>query len=158
MVKEKLPKPVKTGNVTVTEAFTAITWTALPGTRIGPGESEYGEFAVGLGPMPTNTGTFAITAAQTYDNGEVVNWDQLPEKDGEEPNLPAPVLTLTNGTAGPDETAGGGNETEAAAPVDESATWLGGAALVVAALALGVAVGALLRGRRAIPSTKDMDS
>lgn len=144
LVKTTLPKPVKTGNVTVTEAVTTITWTAQPGMRIGPGE--FADFAVTLGPMPTATDTFVVNAVQTYDSGEVVNWNQPTPQDGAEPEHPAPVLTLTDAATG-DEHA----EPEAAAASgsdSDDALWLGGAGLALGALAVGLAAGALIRTRR----------
>lgn len=149
VVKAKLDQPIKTGNVEITEAFRSITWTAAPGIRIGP--NEFAEFAVTLGPMPDNTDKLVINAVQTYDSGEVVNWNQLPSAEGQaEPEHPAPALKLVaNDTAAqPDEHGGTPAAVTNTAPGSE-ATWLGGSALAVAALALGIAIGTALRSRRA---------
>lgn len=153
LVKTTLPKPVKTGNVTITEAITAITWTAQPGTRIGPGE--FGDFAVTLGPMPTGIDTFVVNAVQTYDSGEVVNWNQPAPEDGAEPENPAPVLTLTAATG---DSSGESEATAAPGSDNDDALWLGGAGLALGALAVGLAAGALIRTRRtpAPTTTKDI--
>jgi len=145
IVKAKLDKPVQSGNVTLTEAYRTVTWTAAPGTRIGPGE--FGEFAVTLGPMPEGTDTFIVNAVQTYDDGTVVNWNQPPVEGEPEPENPAPTLTLT-AKATDDEPAAA---RPAPAASDDTALWVGGAGLALGALALGIAVGTALRARR--PST-----
>ena len=67
-----------------------VTWTANPGTRIGPGE--FLDFPLSLGPLPTGVDEFALPAVQTYDDGEVVAWDQPMNPDGSEPERPAPTV------------------------------------------------------------------
>ena len=76
-----------------------MTWTADPGTRIGPGE--FADFPLSLGPLP-EVDRLVLPAVQTYDDGEVVAWDQPPAADGAEPERPAPAVTLTpaGGAAG----------------------------------------------------------
>jgi periplasmic copper chaperone A len=150
VAKAKLDKPVMSGRTEITEAFRTITWTAAPGMRIGAGE--FAEFAVTMGPMPTTTDKFVINAVQTYDNGEVVNWNQPPAADGSEPEHPAPVLSLTAQNGAAAEEGGDSHATPASTPAtassDNTALWLGGAGLALGALALGIAVGTLLRLRR----------
>ncbi|MGX7823705.1 YcnI family copper-binding membrane protein [Actinokineospora sp. 24-640] len=154
ITKSALAEPIKVHGSEVTEAITSIVWTAASGTRIGPGE--FGEFEVSGGPMP-ETDQLVIPAIQTYDSGKVVAWD-APPTDGEEPERPAPVVTLAaasgdhHGTSTPvaaEAGAGtGGDDHAAAASSDTTARWLGGAGLAVGALGLGIGVGATLRARR----------
>ncbi|WP_439659517.1 YcnI family copper-binding membrane protein [Lentzea sp. HUAS TT2] len=155
-VKAKLDQPVKTGNSEITEAFRSITWTATPGTRIAP--NEFAEFAVTLGTMPDNTDKLVINAVQTYESGEVVNWNQPPPAQGQgEPDHPAPVLKLVanDAEAAADSSGEHSNSVPAAtAAPSSSGTWLGGSALGVAALALGIAIGTAVRSRRT-PQTGD---
>jgi periplasmic copper chaperone A len=154
MTKVPLNPPIESHGRTITEAVQTVTWTAEPGYRIGPGE--FAEFPLSLGPLPTDTDRLVLPAVQTYDDGEVVAWDQPPTADGSEPERPAPVVTLTPAT---DDTHGAaaGSATNATATnatatntgaTDTTARWLGGGGLLVGALGLGVGVGALLRSRR----------
>ena len=144
MTKAPLNPPIERNGRTITEAVNTVTWTADPGTRIAPGE--FADFPLSLGPLPTDTDQLVLPAVQTYDNGEVVAWDQPPAADGSEPERPAPTVSLTppadavaaaTGTIGADPSA-----------TDTTARWLGGAGLLVGALGLGVGAGAVLRTRR----------
>lgn len=155
--KVRLPRPVDVAGAQVTEAVSGITWTALPGTAIGP--DQFQDFEASLGTLPTTTDRLLLPTEQTYDSGEVVRWDQLPAPDGSEPEHPAPELALVpgEGGAGHQHGAGSGQQpaghpadqaTAAPATSDNTARALGGAGLVVGALGLGIGLGALLRGRR----------
>jgi uncharacterized protein YcnI len=149
VAKAPLNPPVTTDDGTITDAVRTVTWTANPGTRIGPGE--FLEFPLSLGPLPTGVDELVMPAVQTYDDGEVVAWDQPANPDGSEPERPAPTVTLTpaaagDGHGGPtDPTAA---ELRSADAADSTARWLAGAGLLVGALGLGVGGGAVLRGRR----------
>jgi periplasmic copper chaperone A len=152
MTKAAVNPPVQVGERMVSEAVRTVTWTANPGTRIGPGE--FLEFPLSVGPLPTGVDEFALPAVQTYDDGEVVAWDQPMNPDGSEPERPAPTLALTPSTG-----EGGGHaamtptdtavQTPATDTTDDTARWLAGAGLLVGALGLGVGGGAVLRTRRA---------
>ena len=143
MTKVRLDPPVPSGERTLTEAVRTVTWTANPGTRIGPGE--FLEFPLSLGPLPTGVDTLALPAVQTYDDGEVVAWDQPANADGSEPERPAPTVTLTPAAAG---AAGHAHGAASPGATDSTARWLAGAGLLVGALGLGVGAGTVLRGRR----------
>ena len=93
-----LNPPVERNGRTITEAVSTVTWTADPGTRIGPGE--FADFPLSLGPLP-EVDRLVLPAVQTYDDGEVVAWDQPPAADGSEPERPAPAVTLTPAGARP---------------------------------------------------------
>ncbi|WP_219415871.1 YcnI family copper-binding membrane protein [Pseudonocardia nigra] len=136
-----LDPPIERNGRTIAEAPRTVTWTADPGVRIGPGE--FAEFPLSLGPLPTDTDSLVLPAVQTYDDGEVVAWDQPPSVDGSEPERPAPTVTLTDpAEAQPVVTAAAGDG------IDATARWLGGGGLLVGALGLGLGAGAVLRGRR----------
>src|SRR5664279_3576827 len=49
-VTTPLPAPVTVGGVQITDAVTSVTWTARPGTGIGPDGSA--EFTISAGPVP----------------------------------------------------------------------------------------------------------
>ena len=150
-----LPAPVTEGDLTIKEAVTSVTWTADPGTMIGPGE--FAEFDISAGPVP-DTETLVFPATQTYNDGEVVQWNEPTPGSGEEPEHPAPTLTV-----GPADGSEHGATDPAAAstPVtepslsavaattssgsDSTATILAAVSLVLAAAALVVAAVALRR-------------
>ena len=154
VAKAPLNPPVTTDDGTITEAVRTVTWTANPGTRIGPGE--FLEFPLSLGPLPTGVDALVMPAVQTYDDGEVVAWDQPANPDGSEPERPAPTVVLTAAAAGdghgapanPGPTDPTAAELRSADAADGTARWLAGAGLLVGALGLGVGGGAVLRTRR----------
>nr|WP_234794363.1 YcnI family protein [Mycolicibacterium flavescens] len=115
----------------------AVTWTAAPGTGIS--SEQFGLFRITV-KLP-DTDTVSFPATQTYSDGTVVRWDQPALPDGGEPEFPAPALSLT-GTSGGDHhgASSASSETSPEAPSDNSARWLAGGALVLAAAALAVAL------------------
>jgi uncharacterized protein YcnI len=155
VTKTQLPEPVRNGrDAEVSEVATSITWTAQGENKIAAGTTEYQEFAFSAGPLPTTVDTLVLPAAQTYEGGKVVNWEDPPPAEGaEEPEHPAPTVALAE--ADEDGHGHGGEESEGADTAmsadDDTARWLGGAGLAVGALGLGVGAGALLRSRRNAP-------
>lgn len=145
-----LPKPVEVEGTEITKAVRTVTWTA-EGDGIAPGE--FDEFALSGGPFP-DADTVRFDAEQTYSDGEVVDWDQVPQGE-EEPEKPAPTLTLLPAAAGGHGAHGAhgatprnDEDTSAGDTGDRTDTIgrvLGGAALVVALLALA---GVVRQGRR----------
>jgi uncharacterized protein YcnI len=147
-----LPKAVHMDNEDVTTAVRSVTWTAPAGAGIAPGQFQ--EFAISVEGLPDNTNELLMPTVQTYDNGDVVNWNQPTVAGQAEPDHPTPHLflaaTSTDGAAAPVADATSVNPPAAAAATsDSTARWLGGAGLLVAALALGFGLGAFFRGRRA---------
>ena len=117
MTTVRLAHPVETDDGQIGVAASEITWTATSG-GIAPGQ--YEDFDVAVGTMPDVVGTLVFKALQTYSNGEVVRWIEVPDVLDESPENPAPSLTLTAPTS-----ASGGASTSLAI-----------AALACAALAL----------------------
>ncbi|WP_028927302.1 YcnI family protein [Pseudonocardia acaciae] len=161
--KAPLNPPVESGGKRISEAPRTITWTAQPGTRIGP--TEFAEFDVSMGPLPSDTDQLSFPAAQYYDDGKVVNWDQPQAPGAEEPEHPAPTVKLVAGGGGHHDaaaaehgsasaTAGGhGSDSGAGSGgsgggADNTARWLGGIGLVLGALGFGLGAGAVARVRR----------
>lgn len=155
----KLKTPVKTDDGTITEAVSEITWT---GGRIRHGQ--YQDFDVAFGQLPDDTDQLSFKTLQTYSDGNVARWIEAAQKGAEEPENPAPVLTLTAQSAetGSDEATGSssGSDTTAssdstpaaaakssASSSDSTARGLGIAGLVVGVLGLAAAAFALVRGR-----------
>jgi uncharacterized protein YcnI len=112
----------------------SVTWTAAPGTGIAADQFALFRISVKL----PETQTVSFPATQIYSDGTVVKWDQPTPPGGAEPEYPAPEVALT------------GAETDAAddhpMPVaqttapDNSARWLAGGALAVAAVAVATAL------------------
>ncbi|BCB90692.1 YcnI family protein [Phytohabitans suffuscus] len=93
----KLATPLKVHGEDVAEAVSKITWTAVAGSEVGPGQFQ--EFEVSAGPLP-EVDRIVFKALQTYSNGEVVRWiDEPAAAGGEEPEHPAPVLKLAKAPA-----------------------------------------------------------
>lgn len=92
IVEAALPTPVTVQGTTLTKAARTITWTATPGTAIGPGQ--YQEFSISAGPLPA-PGAFVLPVAQRYSDGKVVSWDQPQTKGALAPEHPAPQFDIT---------------------------------------------------------------
>jgi uncharacterized protein YcnI len=107
----KLATPLKTDDGTVTSAVSTITWT---GGKIAPGQFQ--QFPVSFGPLPDDVGSLTFKALQTYSDGNVVRWIEIPQAGQPEPQNPAPTLKLT--AAGSDGAAATG--TAAPAPASDS--------------------------------------
>lgn len=118
-----------------------VTWTPdSPANAIKPGE--FDEFDISLGPLPA-TGTVVFKALQSYSDGSVVRWIEQPSAGQDEPEHPAPVLTLTpavDATPAPTATAApqaGDNSSDSDGSGDSRTP------LVLSITALVVAAGAL---------------
>jgi periplasmic copper chaperone A len=143
-----LAKPVTTDDGTFSTAVSEVTWA---GGTIAPGQ--YQDFSVSADPLPGGVSQLAFKAIQTYSNGDVVRWIDLPQAGQPEPEHPAPVLALTPAGAAPGPAATGPsnaqpNATETAAGTS-TATWLGVAGLVAGLLGLATGVAAWRRTRLA---------
>jgi periplasmic copper chaperone A len=154
--RTKLDKPLASDDGQITEAVTRITWTAEKEAEIAPGQFQ--EFNVSLGPLPSDVASLTFKALQTYADGEVVRWIDEQKAGEEEPEHPAPVLTLTPDAASDghhdsaDATAAAvpsaadgavGSRTDSADSADSAADDSTARALGVAGIVVG-AVGALL--------------
>jgi uncharacterized protein len=160
VTKSKLDKPIDSHGEKITEAVSKITWTAK-GDGIEPGFLQ--KFPVSIGQLPEDADELVFKAIQTYSNKEVVRWIEVPQEGQEEPESPAPVLTLADaedghghGASGSDEEAEeASDDAQAAAQstgsedsgdgTDTTARVLGVVGIVVGAA--GVAYG-VLAGRR----------
>ena len=135
LTTEALAEPVEVEGFTITEAVTAVTWTA-EGDGLKP--HEFSEFSISAGPLP-DVDELSFPATQTYSDGEVVEWNEPTPESGEEPERPSPVLTL-----GATDADDGGSSSSSS---DTLARVLGGIALGLGLVALVIAV-AGLRSRR----------
>ena len=124
-------------------AIRSVTWTAAPNGGIGADQFALFRISVQL----PDTDTVSFPATQTYSDGAVVKWDEPPLPGGGEPEHPAPTLMLAAAPAAPHDhhppSAAPADHAVAPAPsksADNTARVLGGAALVVAALGVGLAL------------------
>ena len=143
VVKAQLPKPVTTDDGTFASVTSEVDWT---GGTIAVGQ--FGEFNVLAQGVPSDTDQLVFKAIQSYSDGTVVSWIQVPNKAVPDPPHPAPTITLTaaagsgaaTATTAPaaaaaPTTATGGSSSDAIAI---AALILGGAAVLVALLAVGL--------------------
>lgn len=139
-----LPEPVEVNGATLTQAPLQVVWTAQDG---GVGDGEFQQFQISAGPLPDEGTDLVLPAHQTYDDGSVVDWDEV-STDGTEPEYPAPTLTTTAATdevATPEPTATEAADTVTEAAPDTLGRWLGGLGLLAGLAALVIT---LTRGRR----------
>lgn len=136
----------------------SVTWTAAPSVGISSDQFALFDISVTLPNQPSVT----LPATQTYSDGTVVKWDQPPLPNGDEPEHPAPMLNLTGApsvaldgddhqppAAAPTVTAAAEAPAAPAARPDNTARWLAGGALVLAAVGAVGAVAAFTGRRRA---------
>ncbi|WP_210573651.1 YcnI family protein [Streptomyces sp. GESEQ-4] len=154
--KSTLDKPVESHGEKLTQAITKVTWTAT-GDGIKPGFFQ--KFPVSIGALPEDTDDLTFKALQTYSNGDVVRWIEEQQEGQEEPENPAPVLTLSaaeeghHGSGASEEPADDASaaaatttaDAESADSSDTTARVLGIVGIVIGAV--GVAYG-VLAGRR----------
>jgi uncharacterized protein YcnI len=158
--RTRLDEPIDNHGEEISEVVSKVTWT---GGQIGP--TEFDEFGVSVGPLPTDVDQILFPAIQTYDSGEVVRWIDAPAADGEEePENPAPALTLvdeedegaaaTSGSSGSGDQAAGVTVENAATQDDvDGASTMGIVGIVVGVIGLLVGGFALVRTRRATSTT-----
>lgn len=151
MKKRTLDKPIESGDRTIDEVVDTITWTATKGHALGT--QEFVQFPVSMGRLP-ETDTLVFKALQTYDSGEVVRWIEEPTEGAEEPETPAPLLTLTkppaDGAAKPAAAVDKGDA--GAATGTGTPLWLGVIGLLAGLAALALGALAYHRTRAAAPS------
>ncbi|MDZ5446100.1 YcnI family protein [Micromonospora sp. 4G57] len=148
--KRKVDPPVDVHGSQLTEAVSKLTWTAAATAGVKPGEFQ--EFPVSMGPLP-QVDRMVFKVLQTYSDGNIARWIEEPTPGGEEPENPAPVLTLT--TASPSAAPSGSAGAAAPAGDDDSdddsdgaGTAFGIAGLVAGLAGLVLGGLAFLRTRR----------
>jgi uncharacterized protein YcnI len=139
-----LATPIEDEDGQITEAVGTVTWS---GGRIEPGQFQ--RFPFSFGPTP-DAPSLEFKAVQTYSDGEQVRWIESATPGGEEPERPAPVLTLVK-----EDTDDAAATTTATLPTDiattsdvDSAKTVGIIGVVLGALGLIAAVVALVRKPR----------
>ena len=146
LVTETLPKPVKIGENSITEAVTKVIWTADAGAEIADGQLQ--QFSISAGPIP-DTGSIELPAIQTYSDGSVVSWSEA----GESAEHPAPVLFINDAPVAEHDDDGDGDATVTAdhgSDSDQSATTTTGAVAADDGVARGLGIGGLALGAIAL--------
>jgi uncharacterized protein YcnI len=142
-----LPEPVEVEGEQVTTYVSQIEWRADAGGGIAPGQFQ--EFSLSGGPLP-DTDTMVLPTVQTYSDGTESAWIEPTVEGQEEPQRPAPVLTLTasdadaSSAATADDAEAGHSHGDVSDSGDAS-----GLALFVAILALLTGVAGVVLGYRA---------
>ncbi|MEU6373892.1 YcnI family protein [Streptomyces sp. NPDC046909] len=167
VTKTKLAKPIELHGQKISEAVSKVTWTA---TGKGVEAGYFQKFPIAIGALPEDADELVFKAIQTYSNKEVVRWIEIQQDGQEEPENPAPVLTLSeasaeghHGSSATEETSETAEDASAetenaaadtAAPADSSDTTARVLAVVgIVVGALGVAYG-VLAGRRRTTGTE----
>ena len=149
----QLDQPIEMFGEQLDTVVSEVTWTAIGGGGIRPGQFQ--DFNVSLGQLP-ESGELVFNALQTYSSGEKVNWNQVSADPAVEPEHPAPILTITpaaaegSGTTDQGGQAGQDEQVTPAAQSDNASNStlplvVSGAALVLSLVAV---VLAWRRGRR----------
>lgn len=136
-----LAKPITTDDGTFNQAVSEVIWS---GGQIRPGQFQ--NFAVSADPMPVGVSQLVFKAIQTYSDGNVVRWIDVPQPGQPAPDHPAPTVTLTTATA-PARTAVVGSA-PAGSGTDGLSRALAVASLLVGLLAILLALTAGRRARR----------
>jgi uncharacterized protein YcnI len=136
-----LAEPREAHGQKITSYISVVEFRAEDGVGIGPGEFQ--EFSLSGGPIP-DAEALVFPTVQLYSDGSEVAWIE-PSVDGQdEPERPAPVLTLSAARETPAAQAG-----DAATQGSDGGSDAGVVALVVAILALLVAIAGVVLGWRA---------
>ena len=71
--------------MTLTDAVRTVTWTAQRGKGVPP--EMFDEFELSIGPFPDEPMTLTFPTVQTYNDGEVVRWNQPTPPSSAEPKI-----------------------------------------------------------------------
>lgn len=99
-----LPAGLAPGDVTLVKAPAGWKFTtASDGFTIGGKALKVGQdavFAVRLAQLPSDAPTLSFKTLETYGDGEVVRWIDLPQAGQPEPDHPAPTITIKGAVKG----------------------------------------------------------
>lgn len=132
-----LEEPLEAHGQQISSYVSVVEFRAEDGGGIGHGQFQ--EFALAGGPFP-DAERLTFPTVQLYSDGNGVAWIEPAVEGQDEPEHPAPVLTLTAAPDAPDQAAGEHSDDDADP---------GAPALFLAILALLVAIGGVVLGYRA---------
>jgi uncharacterized protein YcnI len=139
----KLAKPVVTADGSVSTVVSYVTWS---GGKITPGH--YQEFPVVADPLPSHVRQIVFKAIQTYSNGDVVRWIDLPQPGPLPPQHPAAILTLTSKNTASSSATTASAASQAGPAGGSTAIALGAAGLAAGLLGLAAGLSAWVRERQ----------
>ncbi len=142
LTNSELAEPLEAHGQEITSYVSVVEFRAEDGGGIGPGEFQ--EFALSGGPFP-EADELTFPAVQVYSDGNESAWIEPTVAGQEEPERPAPVLTLAAAAADAGDAVA--EEDEHSHEAVESSP--AGLALFLAILALMTAVGGVVLGWRA---------
>jgi uncharacterized protein YcnI len=141
-----LAKPVVTDDGQFTQAVSEVIWS---GGQIAPGQFQ--DFAISADPLPQGVSQLTFKAIQTYSNGDVVRWIDVPQPGQPAPDHPAPVLTIAAGTASaPPAASRPAAATSGSGTSDGMARGIAAGGVVVGLLGLALAALSWRRGQAAV--------
>ena len=136
----ELDEPLEVHGAEITSYVSLIEFRAEDGGGVAPGEFQ--EFALSGGPFP-DTESLSFPVVQGYSDGSEAAWIE-PTVEGQEPERPAPVLSLAAAASAQTTEAAADEHGHAAASSEPGAL-----ALFVAFLALLAGIGGVVLGVRA---------
>lgn len=150
---DDLAKPVTTDDGKITEAVSEVTWTAnRTADGLQPGQGD--DFVVIAGELP-DTPSVTFRVLQTYSNGDVVKWIETQAPGADEPEHPAPVLTLAPATSAKQSTSNPSSPTATTRSSSSSSSDGLGRGLAIAALVVAIGAAVLAgRGQRRQPNQR----
>jgi uncharacterized protein YcnI len=154
ITKQRLAKPITTADGTIDEVVSAVDWKATTqAAAIRP--DEFGEFTINADGISAHATQLVFKVIQTYSNGTAVRWVDPVTAGGPAAEHPTPILELTApGRSGASVTTTTGAPAASGTTIisttkDNSARALAVVAMVLGAVALLAATGALIKKRRA---------
>ena len=158
VTSQKLAKPIKTDDGSVSEIVSSVDWKAKTAAD-GILPEQFGEFVVNADGLPENEDEVVFKAIQTYSNGTVERWIDPVTATGPAAEHPTPILKLTEpvgdatATTVPTPTTAAPSSSSrttivATSTQDNSARALAIVGIVLGAIALILATAALIKKRR----------
>jgi uncharacterized protein YcnI len=141
-----LEQPIESHGQEISSYVSVVEFRAADGGGLRPGEFQ--EFSLSGGPFP-DAASLTFPVVQTYSDGSESAWIE-PTVGDEEPEHPAPTLTLT---AASDEAPATGATDTASASEDADDSSPAGLALALSILALLVAIAGVVLGVRGLRRT-----
>jgi periplasmic copper chaperone A len=139
----KLPKPAEQHGETITEGVRQVTWTGGP---LPDGQLQQFPLSVAFAGNEGEAAEFKVI--QRCEGGKETAWIQTTPEGGEEPEHPAPVVSLTAAEDAHGEEAPASEHASSDDSDEGSVDGLAIAALIVGALGLLAGGGALITARR----------
>ncbi|MFI5892236.1 DUF1775 domain-containing protein [Actinoplanes sp. NPDC051513] len=115
-----LPQGIEPGTVTLVKAPAGWTYQQLPdGFTVGGGALKIGQdsvWKVKIAKLPAGQTRLSFKTLETYGDGEVVRWIEIQQPGQDEPDHPAPLVTLKAGPAAAPSGSAAAGEAPASGP------------------------------------------